>query len=255
MLDMHAHILPNVDDGPKTVMESIDIIRHMASEGVTEIITTSHAFSPHYHVDYERVKMELSLLQQELQKQQVDVTLYAGQEVRIHEQLIENLQNGVALSLANSKYVLLELPSGEIPAYTIPMIQEMIAINKIPIIAHPERNRAIAEKPSRLERLIKNGALAQITAGSVAGHFGKNIQKLSLQLIEANLIHTYGSDVHNNETRPALFEKGLDYLDKKNHHELVDIFLENNARILTNEEFIVLEPQAIEKRKWWQVIG
>lgn len=255
MLDMHAHILPNVDDGPKTVMESIEVIRQMASEGITEIIATSHAYSPHYHVDHERVLMELPLLQEELQKQEVDVTLYSGQEVRIHENIIEHLQSGEALTLANSKYVLLELPSGELPTYTIPIIQEMISINKVPIIAHPERNRAIAAKPSRLEQLVKNGALAQITAGSVTGHFGKNIQKLSMQLIEANLIHTYGSDVHNNETRPALFEKGLDYLDKKNHHELVDIFLENNARIATNKELIVLEPQAIGRKKWWQVIG
>src|SRR5699024_7236735 len=240
MLDMHAHILPNVDDGPKTVMESIDVIRQMASEGVTEIIATSHAYNPHYHVDHNRVQTELPLLQKELQKQQIDVTLHVGQEVRIHEDLIDNFKNGAALSLDNSNYFLLEHPSGEIPAYTIPMIQEMISMNKVPIIAHPERNRAIASKPSRLERLVKNGALAQITAGSVTGHFGKNIQKLSMQLIEANLIHTYGSDVHNNETRPALFEAGLDYLDKKHHHELVDIFLENNARITMNKDMIVL---------------
>ena len=110
----------------------------------------------------------------------------------------------------------------------------------IPIIAHPERNRAIAEKPARLERLVRHGALAQITAGSLAGHFGKNVQKLSLQLIEANLVHTYGSDVHNVDTRPLLFNKGLDYLEKKKHHDLADILLENNERIVQRQIAVLI---------------
>jgi len=167
----------------------------------------------------------------------------------------EVLKSGEALTLAGSKYVLLELPSGGIPAYTVTIIQELLSMNKIPIIAHPERNRAIADKPSRLLRLVNHGALAQVTAGSLAGHFGRGIQKLSLHLVEANLIHAYGSDVHNSTTRPALFEKGLDYLDKRKLHDTVDILLENNARILTNEDFILLEPKALEPKKWWQLIG
>ena len=91
----------------------------------------------------------------------------------------------------------------------------LLGEGKIPIIAHPERNRAIAEKPERLERLVRHGALAQVTAGSLSGHFGKNVQKLALQLIEANLIHTYGSDVHNLDDKTIPFQKGLDYLGKK----------------------------------------
>ena len=151
--------------------------------------------------------------------------------------------------------MLLELPSSGIPAYTVNVIQGILNLNKVPIIAHPERNRAIAEKPSRLARLVNHGALAQVTAGSLAGHFGRGVQSLSLQLVEANLIHSYGSDVHNTKTRPFLFEKGLDFLDKRKHHDIVDILLENNARILTNEDFILLEPRELESKKWWQLIG
>ena len=124
-----------------------------------------------------------------------------------------------------------------------------------PIIAHPERNKAIAEKPSRLVELIHQGALSQITAGSLTGHFGRAIQKLSLDLVRANLVHAYGSDVHNLTTRPFLFDEGLCYLEKRKELEAVDIFLENNARILQNMPFIIKEPEEMETAKWWKIFS
>ena len=255
MVDMHAHILPGVDDGPKTLAESIELLKLAEAEGITDIIATPHAYSPQYDVPKEKVLETLALLRKEAQKNDLSITLHAGQEIRIQDNTIAQLESGEALTLAGSKYVLLELPSSGIPAYTIQIIQGILNLNKIPIIAHPERNRAIAEKPSRLERLVTHGALSQVTAGSLAGHFGKAVQKLSLQLVEANLVHAYGSDVHNIATRPFLFEEGLAYLDKHHHQEIADILLENNARILTNEDFILLEPSLTGKKKWWQLIG
>ncbi|MCZ2258567.1 tyrosine-protein phosphatase [Sporosarcina sp. G11-34] len=255
MLDMHAHILPAVDDGPKTLEESIQLIEIAIAEGITDMIATPHAYSPHYDVSKEQVLEKLMALQREVEKRGLSINLHAGQEIRIQDFVPEKLESGEALTLAGSKYMLLELPSSGIPAYTVPVIQAILSMGIVPIIAHPERNRAIAEKPSRLSRLVNHGALAQVTAGSLAGHFGKGVQSLSMHLIEANLIHSYGSDVHNSKTRPALFEKGLDYLDKRKLHNTVDILLENNARILTNENFLLLEPREIAPKKWWQVIG
>lgn len=255
MLDMHAHILPGVDDGPAILEESMELIELAIAEGISDIIATSHAYSPHYDVPKAKVLEQIALLTKEVSNRNLSIRIHAGQEIRIQDFVIEKLRTNEALTLAGSKYVLLELPSSGIPAYTINIIQEILNLNKVPIIAHPERNRAIADKPARLARLINHGALAQVTAGSVAGHFGKNIQKLSMQLIDANLIHTYGSDVHNSSTRPFLFEKGLDYLEKRKYHDQVDILLENNARILTNKDFVLLEPKGIEYKKWWQLIG
>lgn len=150
---------------------------------------------------------------------------------------------------------MIELPTANIPAYTVQIIQGILNLDKVPIIAHPERNRAIAEKPSRLLKLINHGALTQITAGSLAGHFGRNIQKLSLQLVDANLVHTYGSDVHHPKTRPFLFDAGLRYLEKHKRLDAVDILLENNARIVENIEVIILEPKELEKSKWWNIFA
>lgn len=251
MLDMHSHILFGVDDGPEKEEETILLLNQAVSEGITGIISTSHAYHPQFHVSKEIVLKQVQSLNELAKENNLPIQIYTGQELRLKDFTANEIAAKDALSLADSKYVLLELPSQGIPAYTIQIIQELLNQNKVPIIAHPERNKAIAEKPSRLARLITHGALAQVTAGSLAGHFGKSIQRTALQLVDAHLVHVYGSDVHNSSTRPFLFNKGLDFLDKQKRHELTDILLENNSRIMTNQDFILLEPEELGKQKWW----
>ena len=255
MIDMHSHILFGVDDGPETMEESIRILENAVQEGITDMIATPHAFSPHFHVSREKIEGQIELLKDVIEAANMRITLHVGQEVRLCADLVEKLKTKEALTLANSRYLLLELPSQAVPAYTVNMIQSLLGEGIIPIIAHPERNRAIAEKPERLERLVRHGALAQITAGSIAGYFGRNVQKLSIRLIEANLIHTYGSDVHNLKTRPLLYNEGLDYMEKKKLHDLADILLENNERIINNKPLFLLEPDVPSVKKWWHLKG
>lgn len=249
MIDMHTHILYGVDDGPKTVDETLRMLEAAKAEGITDIISTSHASHPQYHVDFMTVNMQVAQLQKEAND--IGINIHTGQEVRIQSNLIERFKNGELLTMANSQYLLLELPSSNVPQYTKNIVYSLLEEGITPIIAHPERNKGIAEKPERLERLIREGALAQVTAGSLSGHFGKSVQQLALQLVEANLVHTYGSDVHNLMTRPFLFNEGLDYLEKKKQSDAIDVLLENNDRILTNERMLILEPCELRKKKWW----
>ncbi len=251
MIDIHMHILFGVDDGPKTIEETMRILEIASSEGVTDIISTSHALHPQYHVEADEVRSQVRLLNDIIKSSDIGITLHSGQEIRLAEDLVEKLKEKTVLTLADTPYLLLELPSGTVPAYTTSIINQLQAEGVTPVIAHPERNRGIAEKPERLERLVRAGALAQITAGSVAGSFGKNIQKLSFQLMEANLIHFYGSDAHNTTVRPPLFEKGLDVLEKKKLGEYADFVLDNNECLLKNERISILEPEELRKSKKW----
>lgn len=252
MVDMHCHLLFGVDDGPKTIEETMKIAEKAWKEGITDMIATPHAFSPHYHVSKSKIEGQLPLLINALHANDCPINLHMGQELRLHEDLDEKISTGTAMTLAGSKYVLLELPSHSVPSYAVTIIQSMLEKGNIPIIAHPERNRSIADRPELLERLVRQGALAQVTAGSLTGYFGKQTQKVALQLIEANLIHTYGSDVHGIDVRPLLFNEGLNYLEKKKLHDMVDILLENNDRILKDEAFIILDPETPILRKWWR---
>lgn len=248
MIDVHTHILHGVDDGPKTEEESLQMLKQAVKEGITEIISTSHALKPQFHVDYATVVKQLDNLRELIEHHDIPLTLHTGQEVRINNHIDNLLTNNQLHVLANSKYVLIELPSNIIPSYTNDLMTKLLIAGYTPVIAHPERNRAIAENPSRLEVLIRNGAFAQITAGSLSGHFGKKIQKFSLELVRANYVHTYGSDVHNLTTRPFHFEKGLRYLEKKKELDAVDILLENNKRIINNQPLILYEPVELKRR-------
>ena len=239
IVDIHSHILWGVDDGPVTVEQSLKILEQAVEEGITSIIATSHSNHPGYNTDYQIVTKQVEYLQQLLIKNNIPLTLYTGHEVRLSEKIMPLYQKKQIHTLANSNYLLLELPSHTVPFYINHIISALLMEGITPIIAHPERNLAIAEKPSRLLHLIHQGAFAQITAGSLTGHFGRKVQKLSLDLVSANLVHSYGSDVHNMSTRPFLFEKGLRYLEKNKHLDAVDAFLENNERIIQNKSLII----------------
>ena len=255
MIDTHSHILAGLDDGAETMEHTKRLLEKAVTEQITGIIATPHGHHPNFKTDIQAIHTQLAAASSYIEQEGLPIKIYSGQECRLSEKLPQRLKDGEALPLADSQYVLLELPSSGVPAYTVPIIQQLIMANYVPIIAHAERNQGIIEKPERLRKLLLHGALAQVTAGSVAGSFGKAIQKTAMSLIEANLIHVYGSDVHSLDKRPFLFNEGLDYLEKKNQHEMVDILLENNERILLNRNLLVLEPRDIPKPKWWNVFA
>lgn len=253
LIDIHTHILFDVDDGPGTEEASLQMMKQAVQEGITEIISTSHALHPYFDVAYSTVERKLKHLRKLIEQNELPLTLHSGHEIRLNDRLVNLLENKQLHVLAHSNYVLIELPSSMVPSYTKDMIITLKSSGYTPIIAHPERNRAIAEQPSKLEQLIREGAFAQITAGSLVGHFGRAVQKLSLELVRANYVHTYGSDTHNLTTRPFLFEEGLFYLEKKKELDAVDIFLENNYRVICNQPIIMLEPANITSKKWWKI--
>ena len=255
MIDTHSHILPGLDDGAETMEQTKHLLKTAIEEQITGIIATPHAFHPNFRTDLAAVNTQLQAVRQMAQEEGLEISIYSGQECRLSENLPELLGKGQALTMADSQYVLLELPSSGIPAYTIPIIQQLISLGYVPVIAHAERNQGIIQKPDRLKRLILHGAMAQVTAGSLAGSFGKSIQKTALQLIDANLIHVYGSDVHNMNVRPFHYQAGLQFLEKKKRHQIIDILLENNERVIADEGLYVLEPQDISNAKWWNIFA
>lgn len=234
MIDIHSHLLWNVDDGPETMELSLKMLNVAAKEGITEIVVTPHYNHPLYSVKLKDVEVKVNILQNELNKNNTPIKLHTGHEVRLTSDII-NLQKSVHFhTLANSKYILLELPSNFVSFFVFHMIHDLNKKELIPIIAHPERNKEIISNPDILEKMIQIGALAQVTSGSLAGLFGSKIQRFALKLIKSNLIHTYGSDAHNLTNRPFLFNEGLAYLEKRKQLDMVDLFLENNNRVVKN---------------------
>ncbi|WOV89220.1 capsular biosynthesis protein [Sporosarcina oncorhynchi] len=234
---MHVHLLYGVDDGPKHVETSIQMLKMASEQGITEIIITPHAFHPSYDVRPNTIKRLVPELAAITKQLNINIQLHTGQEIRLHENLIEHIHSGEALTLANSRYLLLEMPSYTVPLFSFQMIESIVHDGFIPIIAHPERNIAIISDPHILQRLIKLGAYAQVNADSLLGIYGRRVQKIAFQLIKANLIHCYGSDTHNITTRKNHFWKGLRVLEKKKLSTIVEVLLNNNHCILADEPF------------------
>lgn len=255
MVDMHAQILPGVLDGPKTVEESIHLIELAIKEGITDMISTSPTGNSSTDLTVAEIVEKTAEIRREIIKRRLPIRLHCAQKILLDETILSKVKNNEILTLVDSKYILLELPMDHIPVETVTIIHGLLSVNKVPIIAQPERNEAIAEKPNRLAKLVNHGALAQVSAGSVAGYFGKEVQKLAYQLIQSNLIHTYGSVSQCKKRKPFVYNKGLSFLERRKLSDNVDLLLENNARILTNEDFILLEPLGLSSKKWWELIG
>ncbi|EMR06566.1 Tyrosine-protein phosphatase YwqE [Bhargavaea cecembensis DSE10] len=255
MIDTHAHILYGVDDGPATLEDALEMLSQAEAEGITDITATSHALHPQFHAEKEDALIRLQNLQRAADQAGIKVKIHQGHEVRIKDDIVERFDRGELLTLAGSKYLLIELPSSGIPGNTTSVINEFLSRDILPVIVHPERNRAIIDKPERLARLINHGALAQVTAGSLAGKFGNDVRDTALQLIDANLIHLYGSDAHDLRKRNFFFDKGLTYLERKKHADAVDIFLENNARVIEHRDPVILEPAEPAPKKKWFIFG
>lgn len=251
MVDLHSHILFAADDGPTTLEQTVELFEAAVNEGITTIIATPHFNHPRYHVTRTAVTTQIQLLQHELLKYAIPLTLLPGHEVRLSEQIIPLYQSTQFHTLANSNYLLLELPMDRVPFYTVKVIEALVREGITPIIAHPERNKAILEKPIYLANLVQAGALAQVTAGSLAGHFGRKIQKVALYLVRENLVHVYGSDVHNVFTRPFLFSAGLHYLERKKEGAKAERLLANNEKVLRNASIRIEEPVKVSRSNWW----
>src|SRR5690606_18165266 len=119
------------------------------------------------------------------------------------------------LTLGESKMILVEFPSNNIPQYTEKLFYDLLVKGYSPIIAHPELNTEVVKNPGKLYQLIKNGAFSQVTASSVAGFYGRKIQYLSLQMIEYQLTHFIGSDAHNLANRGFKWKDAWNIVDKK----------------------------------------
>ncbi|MCW9135242.1 capsular biosynthesis protein [Staphylococcus haemolyticus] len=242
MIDIHNHVLINVDDGPKSKEDMLNLLKQGKSEGVTEIIVTPHHLSPQFENEYRNVKEKLQQLLDLDEVKDLGIKLYPGQEIRISDQIIPQLEKGEAIGLNHSKYLLIEFPSGGVPHYTNRLFFELQSKGYVPIIAHPERNKEISQNLDVLFQLVNEGALSQLTSASLSGIHGKKIQKISLQMIENNLVHFIASDAHHDTKRPFIMESLFKDKKLKKHEESIKKLIENAKYIVENEDLRKKQP-------------
>jgi protein-tyrosine phosphatase len=249
MIDLHCHILPNVDDGPNTIAESVEMAKQAVREGIKTIIATPHHRNEKYENHGSTIFRQVEEFNRVLASENLNLTVLPGQESRIFGEMVEGLGSGEVLPLNQGKYVFVELPSGQVPRYTGQLLFDIQLKGFVPIIVHPERNSEIVENPEVLYQLVKKGALTQVTASSISGHFGKAIKKFSLQLIEANLTHFVASDAHNTTSRGFKMVEAFDVIEKKFGNEMGYLLRENSELVLKGLSVYKEVPERVRKRK------
>ena len=198
MIDIHSHILPGVDDGARTLTDSVDIVREMAEMGITDVIATPHYMSETQYVSLRRNNLMLvGQLKQALADEGIKVNVYLGNEIYIDNGILELLEAKKISTLAGSKYLLIEIPlNEEFPNYEDIFLELMNMGYKV-ILAHPERYLVVQNDFSVVRELYEMGVLLQGNLGSMVGKYGSGAKKVIKRLVKEKMIFAFGTDTHH----------------------------------------------------------
>lgn len=241
MIDIHAHILPGLDDGAATWDDTLDMARAAYAEGITTIIATPHHANGTYINLAEDVARHTYSVNAKLIEAGVHIAIMAGQEIRVHNDLLEAWFRQELLPLAGSKYVLLEMPSSRIPKAMIELIHELNVMKLVPIIAHPERNAEVVQHPERLSELLEVGAYAQVTSHSLLGGFGKKIEQSAWTLLKNGSIHLVSSDAHHIQRRGFRLREAYDMISNRMGEQWVN-YLQSNSQSIVEDKSFGIQP-------------
>ncbi|KRE83817.1 hypothetical protein ASG89_11915 [Paenibacillus sp. Soil766] len=251
MIEIHSHILPDLDDGASDLDQAVHMAREAVEQGIHTVIATPHHENGRFTNDASSVELQVKAFQEELNRRNIPLHIHAGQEIRVYRDLIEDLEAQRSTTLGGSRYILLEFPSDQISKGMNEIVYELQLMKLVPIIAHPERNREIVDNPTKLLELVQLGALTQVTAHSLLGHFGKSIQSFTLDLCRSNLAHFVSSDAHNTTNRGFALSEAYDALRNELGDPYVSTFQNNANRVIHNLSIETQSPVWM-KPKWFQ---
>ena len=250
MIDIHCHILPGLDDGPREFEQAIEMCRMAREDGITHTVATPHAnfafeFSP------QKIRETLELLRS---RAQVAPTIVTGCDFHLDYDNLQSLYASPQDYTVNQKsYLLVEFDSALVLPHFERLFYDLQAHGIIPIVTHPERNLAIQQQPSLLERMVEAGAAVQITAGSLEGRFGRRAESSAKQLVKQNLVHLVASDAHDTDSRPPILSAAYERVKKEfGEGPAQAFFFENPRAVLAGEPLPYLpEPRAQKQKRSW----
>lgn len=249
IVDIHCHILPNVDDGAASVEEALEMARRANASGVTDLVVTPHLFHPQFDTESIDVEYEMNKLQRMVDAEDILLRLHSGNEVRINGEVLHELNQGNVRTLGNTRYVLIEFPHQTVPSYTEPLFFELQLAGYVPVIAHPERNQQLIAEPDRLYRFALAGGLSQVTTASVIGQFGRRTQEMALLFLRHRLSQLIASDAHNSTSREFYWEEALAVLHKEFGVQWTERLLSNSEAIL-KDEVILVDELKLPHKNW-----
>ena len=252
MIDIHSHILPGLDDGAQDMEEALAMARMAQDDGVECIVATPHSLE--YPPNYRRqdICQLVEQVSREISAQGLRLSLAPGIEAHISPDMLRELEEERIFTLNGSRYMLVELPLLSYPHYTEEILFQLQIKRITPIIAHPERNCVIQEQPSTLYRLISRGMLAQVTAASLVGVFGRRVKEIAIAFLQHNLAHIIASDAHTLKSRSPVLSHGVEAAKEAIGEERAWAMVTSIPQtILTGGEVEPEEPVEYRARRKW----
>lgn len=237
MIDIHSHLLFGVDDGSRTLEESVHVIKKLYEVGYTDIILTPHYINDSTYVSTREENLDvLKRLKVGLIRNNVNVNLYLGNEIYIDSEIANLLKNNIISSLNDTKYLLIELPmSGENEIY-YDVFLDLINMGYKVILAHPERYISFQKDFNKVYELKELGVLLQSNVESILGKYGRSAKKTIKRLLKENLITFMGTDIHHNKEEYTFVLKAKKKMGKYLTQKQINNIFENNAKVLLNDK-------------------
>jgi protein-tyrosine phosphatase len=210
MIDLHCHILPGLDDGARDLSVSLDMARASVADGVSVLACTPHILPGVYHNSGPRIRQATDELRQALAREGIPLQLVTGADNHVVPDLIAGLRSGHHLGLADSRYVLVEPPHHVAPPRFEDLLFNLTVAGYVPILTHPERLTWINAHYAMIRRLVGAGVWMQVTAGSLAGAFGRNARYWSERMLDEGCVHILATDAHDVSRRPPALSEGRD---------------------------------------------
>ena len=245
MIDLHMHILPGLDDGASTMEDAIRMARMAVECGVHTVAATPHCNIPGEFDNYDgyEYRDRLKEFRKELKSHEIPLKVCAGMEVYGTPEVPRLLELGRLATLNDSRYLLIEFPFEEDPYKVTGILGEILRRGYIPLIAHPERYYYVGRDPQLTYEWHQMGCRLQMNKGSVMGNFGERIEKLSLRLLDHQVIDCIASDAHSPRIRTPYMKNAWERLDEIFGPECPQILLqENPKRILEDMPVCRLRP-------------
>ena len=247
MIDFHTHIIPNIDDGSRSIEETFNLIKEAKETGFEGIVLTSHYIENYYETDVPERDVWVKAISDNLKNKGIEANLYLANEIYMSENMMKLLIDGKASTINNSSYVLFEMPLNAEPMNLYDVIYSLQENKLVPVLAHPERYSFIQKEPELVYDLIQKGVLMQANYGSILGQYGEKAELIVRKFLEKNMIHFLGSDVHRQDT---IYKKIPQAIDKiraiVGDDKLEELTTENPKLALNNKRIEIHEPGEVE---------
>ena len=241
MIDFHNHVLPNIDDGSKSLDMSLEMMHYAAGQGITDVVNTVHYQHPKVetkNISYQRIQNELKNFQLELDSNNISVKLHAGAEVFFLPNLCEISGDPLA-TFINGKYMLIEFQAHHLPETQKKQLFDLKMSGITPIIAHPERYKFVQNNLSIITDWLEAGCLIQIDAGSPLGLLGSSSKTISERIIKNGWCHILGSDSHDDKKRNFCLAKSLKTIKSWIGDDALKMVYDHPKAVINGEKILI----------------